>query len=190
MIIGLDLDEVAAKYVKGIRQFMVEKNNIPEAEILKHYPDPDTYAFDNWGEDFVTNFKQYHGEAVEAGLYQHLEVYENASERLWQLNDAGYHIRVISARFTRKHQHTQILRTTGEFLDAHNIPFRDIAITSLKTDIFADVYLDDSPKNIQAFQDKGANYIIFDRSYNQGLPGDRVFNWDECYNLILEKYPV
>lgn len=190
LIIGVDLDEVVAQYVSGIREHMVTRNNVPADQVATLYPEIDTYEFDNWGEDFSKNFANYHGEAVEAGIYATLKAYEHASEMLWKLSDEGYHIRIITSRFVKKNQHAFVMWTTGQFLDANNIPFRDIAFTSHKTEIYADVYLDDAPKNIKAFQEKGSDYIIFDKAYNRGFEGDRVTNWLECYALIKEKYPL
>lgn len=192
MIIGVDLDEVACQYINGLREFMVLRNNVPADQVAALYPDIDTYEFDNWGEDFKTNFANYHGEAVESGIYATLKPYENASEMLWKLNDEGYHIRIITSRFVKneKRQQAFVMWTTGQFLDEHNIPFRDIAFTSRKTEIHADVYLDDAPKNIRAFRESGAEHIIFDKVYNREFEGNRVTNWLECYDLIKEKYPL
>lgn len=190
IIIGVDLDEVVAQYVAGIREFMAKRNNVPEDQIPVLYPEIDTYEFTNWGEEFVANYREYHGEAVEAGIYATLKAYEYASEMLWKLSDEGYHIRIVTSRFVRKNQHSYVMWTTGQFLDDNNIPFRDIAFTALKTEIYADVYLDDAPKNIKAFQEQGSDYIIFDKAYNREFEGDRVNNWIECYNLIKEKYPL
>lgn len=189
-IVGVDLDEVSGHYIRGIRNFMVARNNVPADQVATLYPDIDTYEFSNWGEDFTTNYRQYHEEAIQAGLFANMEPYEGVSENLWKLNDAGYHIRIITSRFVNHGSQSFVMATTGEFLDKNNIPFRDIAFTSRKTEIYADVYLDDAPKNVKMFREANANYIIFNRSFNQGVPGDRVNNWDECYEMILDKYPL
>lgn len=190
LIVGVDIDEVVARYVKGLRGHLALTQGLTAEEAMELYPEIDTYEFNNWGPEFVKNFRQIHGDAVDNGLYAELEAYPHASEVLWKLSDEGYHLRIITSRFVNKLQHFRVMADTGLFLDRQNIPFRDVAFTSHKTEIYADVYLDDAPKNISAFQEKGSNVIIFDKEYNRQFEGDRVTNWLELDTLIHEKYPL
>lgn len=181
MIIGLDLDGVSAEYIDGLRQSIAQARGYTPEQVAEFLPEVTDYGFSNWnnlGEDFVT----FHTEAVSRGLYAGLPSIKGASETLWKLSDEGHHIRVITKRFVKNGQHGKVVADTAAWLDAVNIPYRDLAFLSKKTDLYADVYIDDAPSNITAFQEAGANYIIFDAPYNQGMSGWRVHSWDDVYD--------
>ncbi|MCC6579798.1 MAG: 5'-nucleotidase, partial [Phycisphaeraceae bacterium] len=55
-----------------------------------------------------------------------------------------------------------------------------------KTSVNADLYIDDSPANIQRFQEEQKNYIIYDNSTNRSCDGPRARNWDEVYDMVME----
>ena len=181
MIIGLDLDGVSAEYIDGLRQSIARERGYTPEQVAEFLPPVTDYGFSNWdnlGEDFV----KFHTDAVERGLYAGIPSIQGASETLWKLSDEGHHIRVITKRFVKNGQHGKVVADTAAWLDAVNIPYRDLAFLGKKTDLYADIYIDDAPSNITAFQEAGANYIIFDAPYNQGLPGWRVQNWEEVYD--------
>jgi len=191
-IFGLDCDGTIATYSRSYANHIIRQLGLkltPEEALLR-FPDPDTYSFTNWQDivDFNT-FKQYHVDAVNHGIYRELELFTGAAEALNALSDEGHHIRVITSRFVKGGQHQIVVSDTAWWLDDKKIPYKDIIFTARKTDIFADVYIDDSPENILTFQKAGRPYIIFDALYNRHLEGPRVDNWEDAYKL-LAAYPV
>jgi 5'(3')-deoxyribonucleotidase len=185
MIIGVDLDGVTGKYVEVLRTFVSNQLGIPEADRMTMFPEPIDYNFTNWphvSEDFV----KYHSEAVAMGLYKDMDVMEGASETLWRLNGEGDHLRVITSRFVKHGQNYKVVANTAEWLDKNDIPYRDIMFVRDKVDVFADVYIDDSPSNILNFDAAGRTVIIFDAPYNQGMAGLRAYTWDDVYKFICE----
>lgn len=183
MIIGLDLDGVTAEYVNGLRTFVAQRRGFSPDEVSLYLPEVTDYGFSNWiglGEDFVT----YHTTAVDDGLYAGLPVMGGASDVLWRLSDEGHHIRVITKRFVKNGQHGKVVADTAAWLDMVNVPYRDLAFLAKKTDLHADVYIDDAPSNITLFQKEYKDYIIFDAPYNRDLTGDRASDWNEVYDLI------
>lgn len=181
-IIGIDIDGVLADYVYGLRTFVSEKLGVPRSQL----PEPTDYHFSNWGEDFTKNFRNYHAEAVNKGLYLALDSTAFASQVVSILNDEEYHIRIITSRFVKPGQHATVVKDTALWLDNNGIPYRDIMFTSRKTDVYADLYIDDAPSNIEEFQKAGKNALIFNTSYNQEVTGyPRVNNWLEVKDYIL-----
>lgn len=192
MIIGVDLDGVTAKYHNGLRLFIAQNEGITYEEALVLYPkDPDTYNLHAWI-NFPHAFVDSHANAVEQGLYTALRMIEGANDTLWKLSDEGHHIRIITSRFVKNRQHHTVITQTSQWLEDHDIPFKDLMFVANKTDVYADVYIDDAPYNLEAFQQAGKDYIIFDTSYNQEIEGVRAKDWEEVYSHIQvfrEKYP-
>lgn len=176
MIIGLDLDNVTGDYTSGLRNKLAEFMEIPEKEILESFPDPEDYNFSTWN-GISDDFALYHARAVTLGVYRDMEVFPEASKSLWELSDAGHHIRVVTSRFVKPGQHAMVISHTALWLDKNDIPYRDIMFVKDKTDVYADIFIDDSPENILALKDTGANVVIFDQPYNRHLTGDRVYDW-------------
>lgn len=191
MILGLDLDGTTCKYSPALAATIIEqeKLTLSDEEYALLFPEPDTYNFTNWKYivDFAT-FKRYHTTAVDLGIYQTLELLDGADEALWKLSEAGHHIRVITSRFVKGGQHARVVSDTAQWLDKNNIPYRDIMFTARKTDIYADLYLDDSPENIISFQKANRPFVIFDALYNRDLEGPRVTNWFEAYDTITDAF--
>lgn len=186
--VGLDLDGVTAHYYAYMRTYCAKEFGVlPES-----FPDPHSYSFveSGWGFDSEDHFRKVHGEAVQAGMYEALEMYEGASEALWRLSDAGYHIRVITSRFVNHGQNATVVAQTAAWLDKNNIPYRDIVFTSHKTEIEADFYIDDSPSNITKFREANKDVLIFDAPYNRNMGGPRADNWEDVVRWVEANYPM
>jgi len=191
MIIGCDLDGVAARYVQGLRAEVGSAFGLTPEQILAELPDPLDYGFTNW-KIIGDKFKEYHTNAVDAGLYAKLEAFEGASKVLWQLSDEGYYIRIITSRFVKHGQNAKVVADTAIWLDKNDIPYRGLDFEKNKTEVFADIYIDDAPMNIDAFHAKGKKVIVFDAPYNQDTEdfGLRAYNWDDVLRLIHENAPL
>lgn len=183
MIIGVDVDEVCAEYYMGLRDHIAQIKGLSPEEALKLYPKPSSYNMDGWP-GFPDEFLATHTDAVSKGLYTRLAAIKGASETLWQLNAEGHHLRIITSRFVSHGQNGTVIAQTALWLDQNNIPYRDIMFVRNKTDVFADVYIDDSPENIIAFQKLNRQVIIFDTLYNRDIEGLRAKNWGQVYTHI------
>ena len=184
--IGLDIDGVTARYVEGLRAKIATVLNIAPADVDRLLPAPLDYAFSNWSGAIGDQFKKFHTDAVDNGLYAELASFEDASKYLWMLSDEDFYIRVITSRFVKHGQNGRVVADTALWLDRENIPYRGLVFESNKIDVFADIYVDDAPHNIEAFQKKGSDVIIFDAPYNQHCVGHRAYNWADVYRLIHE----
>lgn len=186
MIIGLDLDNTVYDYTGALRDAIAKQLGVTDHEAHRlAYADPISYGMDNWP-GFPDAFRDFHTQAVEDRIYRDMPLYPEASEHLWKLSDEGHYIRIITSRFVKNGQNHRVVTDTGISLDNNDIPYRDIMFTGLKVDIFADVYIDDSPKNIELLKAAGRQVIIFDQPYNRDFAGRRAHNWPEAYAHLQE----
>lgn len=192
-IIAVDLDNTSVHYSHGLANAVGKSLGFGDAKIAELFPStgPSTYDFADWpylGEDF----KKYHTQAVDNGLYRYLVPHEGASEKLWKMNNEGDYIRIITSRFVMHGQNQQVTEDTAYNLDLNNFPYRDLMFTARKTDIYADVYIDDAPSNIEKFIEAERPYIIFSNPWNEDCAGARAHNWEDVYELIqkLKSLPV
>lgn len=74
------------------------------------------------------------------------------------------------------------------FSPAPRVPYSDIVFSALKQEMFADVYIDDSPSNIYRLAETtNGRVLIFNTTYNKTHDvygnldqyGERVYGWDE-----------
>ena len=56
-----------------------------------------------------------------------------------------------------------------------------------KSAVGADLYIEDSPKNIERLRDEGQKTIVFTNSTNEDLPDPRADNWDEVVKMVLDE---
>lgn len=195
-VLGLDLDDTSFQYTEALKAFIIKeetdgffKGMTPD-EIQSHFPD--LAAYDNFTWSVINGsrdkFVYYHKKAVDEGLFRNLAAYENCSKMLWDLVDNhDVEVYVITKRFVVKGQHARVLTDTAFCLDNNDIPYHDIMFVRKKVDVFADVYLDDSPHNVLNLREAGRNVITYGQSYNKDLPGPRVDNWVDAHAEILKQ---
>ena len=186
-VIGLDLDGVTVQYEKGFREFVSKKLNKDESE----FPALTNYSTikSGWPLKDEEEFRTLHAEAVTNGLYTSLEAIPGAAEALKRLANDGYKFRVITARLMRPGQHAEVVSQTAKSLDILGIPYKDISFTSEKTEINADVYVDDAPYNIDALRANGKPVVAFAQPYNKDYSG-RAQNWNEAEAMIRKLAPI
>jgi 5'(3')-deoxyribonucleotidase len=56
-----------------------------------------------------------------------------------------------------------------------------------KTAVGADLYIEDSPKNIATLRGEGQRTIVFTNSTNEDLAGPRADSWEEVVDLVLQE---
>lgn len=184
-VLGLDLDGVCGDYNAYFRPHVARVLEVP-VESLGEVTDWD-YTKIGWGIGSRAHFESLHAQAVEAGMFRDMPTLHGVSKSLWKLSDAGIHIRVITHRLFIKGGHARAAGDTIEWLQRKNLPYRDICFMADKVKVNADLYLDDSPSNIEKLRAGGGNAVVFDQPYNQHVAGPRVHDWDEATELILEQ---
>ena len=90
-------------------------------------------------------------------------------------------------QYTLFYKAAKVLRNETQFSYERNaVPYMDLCFLKDKTSIDADLYIDDSPTNIERFEQEDKNYIIFNNSTNKHCNGPRAMNWDEVYDMVIQ----
>ncbi|HJM97313.1 MAG: hypothetical protein QF596_07445 [Acidimicrobiales bacterium] len=181
-VLGVDLDGVCGDHNRIFRDLVAHELGVkPDSLTLDR-----SWGFEEWGLT-TEDFERLHEKAVvEHRMFRDMPVIDGASETLWRLSDQGIWIRIISHRLYVNWGHAVAAGDTADWLDRFSIPYRDLCFIGAKSALHADLYIDDGPHNIEAFQEDGRKVIIFDQPYNRHLDGIRAHNWEEVEHFVLE----
>lgn len=183
-IFGVDLDGVCANYTAALRPFVAQRFNVNPETLT----DDISWNFVEWGMTSREQYLDIHAEAVvKRRIFATMPTIEGAAETLWRLSDAGVWIRIITHRLQVKGGHANAVSDTCTWLDAHNIPYRDLCFLGAKPQVEADVYIDDSPDNVNALRESGNDVIVFDQPYNREISGPRAHSWQEVETYVLDR---
>lgn len=108
---------------------------------------------------------------------------------LRKLSEEKYRIRIITHRLFIEYFHALAVQQTIEWLDLNAIPYWDLCFMKEKHQVGADVYIEDSPTNVEQLRASGYYTICFANSTNKHIQSPRANTWDEVYSLIKEKEP-
>ena len=181
-ILGVDLDGVVADHTTRFREIMAELRGVdPETMPMER-----SWDFHEWGFG-PDEYSHYHRIAVmEHDMFRTMPPIDGAADALWRLSDAGIWIRIITHRLYVHWGHEKAVADTAAWLDINRIPYRDLCFIGAKGAIDADLYIDDGPHNIEAFQADGSDYVIFDQPYNRGIEGKRAQTWLDVEAFALD----
>lgn len=181
-VFGVDIDGVIADYTTGIAEFVAARRGVSPASL----PVRKSYDFSEWDMD-DEHFGNLHQIAtVENRMLASLPMIDGASEVLWRLSDTGVWIRLITHRLYYNWGHVVTVTDTVTWLDDNDIPYRDICFLGDKSEVRADLYVDDAPHKIAALRASGGEVVVFDQPYNRSMPSPRVSDWLELEKLVLE----
>ncbi len=181
LVLGVDLDGVCADYEGAFRDSVARHLDRDPATLP---PQTIMDAYSQWGLTFE-EFEEAHRRAVvEDRMFRRMQPLEGVSEALWELSDAGGWIRIITHRLIFNWAHEISAADTAAWLDAQQIPYRDLCFIGDKPNVGADLYVDDSPANIVSLREAGRAAIVFDQPYNRHLGGPRARSWDEVLVLV------
>jgi hypothetical protein len=74
------------------------------------------------------------------------------------------------------------------WLEKHAIPYWDLCFVKDKPDVGADLYIEDTEKNVIALRGAGRPTIVFANVRNTRLPGVRLSNWHDVEELVLQEH--
>jgi 5'-nucleotidase len=178
----VDLEAVCGDYEGAFRASVARRTGRDPADLR---PQTVMDAYSEWGMSFA-EFEDAHRLAVlEDRIFREMDPLPGVSEALWQLSDEGVWIRIITHRLIFNGAHEVSAADTAWWLDHHRIPYRDLCFIGDKPDVGADVYVDDSPRNVIGLRAAGRTAIVFDQPYNRDLAGPRVHSWAEITAFVL-----
>lgn len=184
-VLGVDLDGTCADFYGGLRPIAAEWLGV----------DPDTLTTEvswnlpEWGiSQAPGGYRKLHQFAVtQRDLFRVLKPMPGAPQVLRRLSAEGVRIRVITHRLFIKHFHRIAVQQTVDWLDGNDIPYWDLCFQADKSAVGANLYIEDSPSNVEQLRADGHATIVFSNSTNRHLPGPRAETWDEVYQLVSEQ---
>lgn len=187
IVIGVDLDGVCADFYERMREVAAEWF---EADVSTLTPDV-SYGLPEWGVKSAAQYESLHRFAVtQRDLFSTVKMVPGARRVLRKLSDEGYRIRIITHRLFIQYFHGLAVRQTIEWLDKHGIPYWDLCFMKEKDQVGADIYVEDSPKNLDALRRAGHFAICFANSTNKAVGAPRADTWDQVYDLVRKQAPL
>jgi 5'(3')-deoxyribonucleotidase len=181
LIVGVDLDGVCADFYRRMREIAAEWL---ESDLDTLTPDV-SYGLREWGIEDDEQYNSLHRFAVtQRELFKTEPMIPGARKYLRQLSDEGARIRIITHRLFIHFFHKTAVEQTIDWLDEHGIPYWDLCFMKEKEQVGADVYIDDSPDNIERLRGKGLYTICFANSANKGTAQPRATSWKHVYQLV------
>jgi 5'(3')-deoxyribonucleotidase len=186
IVLGVDLDGVCADFYARMREIAAEWLEVG----LETLTTDVSYGLAEWEIRDEDHYRQLHRFAVtQRDLFETCAPIKGAATTLRRLSDEGYRIRIITHRLFINFFHEASVRQTIRWLDKHGVPYRDLCFMGEKDQVGADLYIDDSPANIDALRGAGHFAICFANSANKQVEAPRARKWDEVYTLIKQRWP-
>jgi 5'(3')-deoxyribonucleotidase len=181
-VLGVDLDGVVADFFAGLKPIAAEWLGVPEASLT----DEVSYGFVEWGLERCGGYDALHRYAVkQRGLFRTLPPVRGAPAALRRLSVHHIRIRIITHRLYIPWFHREAIRQTVDWLEEHGIPYWDLCFMRDKAEVGADLYLEDSPANVEALRRDGNEVVVVSNSTNRMLPGPRAETWEEIEAITL-----
>ena len=181
IVLGVDLDGVCADFYSRIREVAAEWFERPVEELTEDV----SYGLPEWGIRGLEQYNSLHRFAVTAReLFKTTPMIPGTRRVLRRLSGEGYRIRIITHRLFIQYFHAMAVQQTIEWLDHHGLPYWDLCFMKEKDQVGADIYIEDSPGNVQRLRDRGYYTICFANSTNKQIADPRAANWDEVYDLV------
>lgn len=182
-VFGVDLDGVVADFYGGLRPIAAEWLGVS----IDTLPQRVSWGLIEWGvDDAPGGYERLHRFAVtQRELFSRVPPMPGAPQALRRLSIEGVRIRIITHRLFIKYFHQVAVSQTIEWLDRHDIPYWDLCFMQQKTAVGADLYIEDSPANIERLRAERQKTIVFTNSTNEHLAGPRANTWDEVTQMVL-----
>jgi 5'(3')-deoxyribonucleotidase len=182
-VFGVDLDGVVADFYGGLRPIAAEWLGVAVESLTPRV----SWGLVEWGvEAAAGGYERLHRFAVtQRELFLKMPPMPGAPQALRRLSIEGVRIRIITHRLFIKYFHQVAVNQTIQWLDRHDIPYWDLCFMQQKTAVGADLYIEDSPANIERLRAEGAKTIVYTNSTNEHLPGPRANNWEELLDQVL-----
>jgi 5'(3')-deoxyribonucleotidase len=184
-VLGVDLDGTCADFYGGLRPIAAEWLGVDVGTLTTEV----SWNLPEWGiAEAPGGYRKLHQFAVtQRDLFRTLKPMAGAPQVLRRLSAEGIRIRIITHRLFVKYFHRAAVQQTIEWLDGHDIPYWDLCFLADKSAVGADLYVEDSPTNVEQLRADGHPTIVFSNSTNRHLPGPRADSWEDVYRLVAEE---
>jgi 5'(3')-deoxyribonucleotidase len=183
-VLGVDLDGVCMDYYGAMKPYAAAwMGRSPET-----LPDDVSYGFKEWEIDKFGGYDSLHQYLLDNRFFVDAPPMADAPEALRRLSNENVRIRIITHRLWIKGAHQEAASQTVEWLDKNDIPYWDLCFVRDKPVVGADLYIEDTSKNIIALREAGRPTIIFTNLGNVTLPGRRVSDWIEVERIVRDEH--
>jgi 5'(3')-deoxyribonucleotidase len=184
-VFGVDLDGCVADFYGGLRPIAAEWLGVDLATL----PERVSWGLIEWGVDHAPGgYERLHRFAVtQRELFLKMPPMAGAPQAMRRLSIEGVRIRIITHRLFIKYFHQVAVSQTIQWLYRHDIPYWDLCFMQEKAAVGADLYIEDSPANIERLRAEGQKTIVFSNSTNEHLPGPRANTWNDVLDLALSE---
>ena len=181
VILGVDLDGVCSDFYSIMRKVAAEWFERPIEELTVDV----SFGLGEWGVKTTKQYLRLHRFAVtQRNLFKASSMIPGARKYLRLMSEEGARIRIITHRLFINYFHNAAVSQTIDWLDQNGIPYRDLCFMKDKEQVGADIYVEDSPDNVENLRKKGFFTICFGNSTNKGVEGPRAENWRDVYELV------
>lgn len=184
-VFGVDLDGTCADFYGGLRPIAAEWLGVSIDSLPEHV----SWTLPEWGVDKAPGgYEALHKFAVtQRNLFRNLKPMAGAPQVLRALSKLDVRIRIITHRLFIKYFHLTAVQQTVEWLETHDIPYWDLCFMSDKAAVGADLYIEDSPDNVERLRADGHSTIVFSNTTNRRLAGPRADTWAEVEALVADE---
>jgi 5'(3')-deoxyribonucleotidase len=183
--IGVDLDGVVGDFYEALHPLAAEWKGVKPEDL----PRPTGYnlaeAYDLGAYGAYDDLHRW--AVVERDLFKIMPPIEGAPSALRRLSERKIRIIIVTYRLFIPHFHRQAINQTVEFLDHHGVPYWDLCFLRDKTLLNADLFVDDSEKNILALRAGGKDAVCFGNATNCNVVQPRFETWLEIEAYIVDK---
>jgi len=181
-VLGVDLDGTCADFYGALRPIAAEWLGVAPATLA----DEVSWDLPEWGvTEAPGGYMKLHQFAVtQRDLFRVMKPMPGAPQVLRRLSAQGVRIRIITHRLLLKGFHRVAVQQTIDWLDGHDIPYWDLCFLADKAAVGADLYVEDSPRDIEQLRAEGYPTIVFSASTNRHLPAPRATTWEQVYEMV------
>lgn len=184
IIVGVDLDGVCSDFYARMRVIAAEWFECRTEDLPKEV----SYGLTEWGIESQDQYESLHRFAVtQRELFKTSPMMPGTRRYLRMLSDEGARIRIITHRLYVHYFHRVAVSQTIDWLDYHGIPYWDLCFLKAKEQVGADIYVEDSPENVQRLRSQDLYTICFANSTNRDIEEPRATSWEEVYSLVHQR---
>ena len=150
-VLGVDLDGVCADFYRGLRPIAAEWLGVDVSTV----PERVSWVYQSGNRQGPGGLRSTASFAVtQRDLFRILPPMAGAPAALRRLSSADVRIRIITHPFFIKVFHQVAARQQIEWLDYHDFPYWDLCFMQEKAAVGADLYIEDSPTNVEQLRDE------------------------------------
>lgn len=184
-VLGVDLDGVCTDFYGGLRPIAAEWLGVPVDSLTESV----SYNLSEWKLGQIGAYEELHRWAVaERNLFRVLEPKPDVGPTLRRLSSRGIRIRIITHRLYVHYLHRTVIDQTAEWLERYGIPYWDLCFMKDKGGVGANLYIEDSPANIETLRSGGHPTIAFASPCNQTIAPPRADSWKDAERIVIDHF--